>query len=155
MSTNGQTALYRHFDAEGRLLYVGVAANPLRRLAQHEKHAAWFGAVAEIKIEWFASRPKALRAELSAIGKEQPLHNVVHQVPQAAAQPDPSDQIGATIRAINAWLIETGISINTAAKAAKISERTAANVLRNQEGTISSLNKLCALVPDSFLRNAA
>lgn len=36
-----RTALYRHFDAAGALLYVGISLNSIQRTAQH-KHGALF-----------------------------------------------------------------------------------------------------------------
>jgi len=32
-SAQVMASLYRHFDADGRLLYVGVSRNPLKRLS--------------------------------------------------------------------------------------------------------------------------
>ena len=37
-----ETALYRHFAVTGKLLYVGIATNPLDRLSQHKQGAEWF-----------------------------------------------------------------------------------------------------------------
>lgn len=68
-------ALYRHFDADGELLYVGIAANPFKRTGEHRTHADWFASVVRIDIEWFDSRAEAKAAETQAIGKGQPENN--------------------------------------------------------------------------------
>lgn len=69
-------ALYRIFDADGRLLYVGVSENPLRRLRQHHVGSRWFRGVAvRTEIEWHQSRKAALAAEAEAIRTEAPVHN--------------------------------------------------------------------------------
>lgn len=69
-------SLYRHFDADHNLLYVGVSVVPLNRTLQHEKSKDWFGEVSMIKVEHFACREDALRAEKAAISKERPLYNI-------------------------------------------------------------------------------
>ncbi len=68
--------LYRYFDAEGVLLYVGVSLNAINRLGQHKNNAHWFGDIARVDIEQFETRKNALDAEKKAIIKENPLHNL-------------------------------------------------------------------------------
>lgn len=72
-----KTALYRHFDAAGRLLYVGISLNALQRLGQHSYGAAWFDHIATVTIEQHPTRGDALTAEAIAIAKESPLWNIV------------------------------------------------------------------------------
>lgn len=36
---------YRHYDAEGRLLYVGIARDTQRRAMQHATASPWWGLV--------------------------------------------------------------------------------------------------------------
>lgn len=72
-----RTALYRLFDAEGALLYVGITVNVEQRWTEHERAKPWWPQVAEKRVEWFENRPLALTAELQAIKTERPIHNVV------------------------------------------------------------------------------
>jgi len=69
-------SLYRHFDKDNRLLYVGVSLSALNRLAQHADASHWFADIATVKIETFEDRSVALAAEREAILKENPLHNL-------------------------------------------------------------------------------
>ena len=69
-----ETALYRHFDADGQLLYVGISVNALIRLSQH-RHAPWFRTIARVEIEWHPTREAAEAAELAAIRMEGPVWN--------------------------------------------------------------------------------
>jgi predicted GIY-YIG superfamily endonuclease len=69
-----RTALYRHFDADGELLYVGISLDTMRRLLQH-KGSEWQQEIAKVEIEWLPTREAALRAEADAITTEQPLWN--------------------------------------------------------------------------------
>ena len=73
-----RTALYRHFDAYGDLLYVGISLSAVARLAQH-KSAPWFQDITDIKVEWFDDREDAEIAEIQAIRTEFPEHNVIHR----------------------------------------------------------------------------
>lgn len=89
-----RTALYRHFDAAGRLLYVGISLSAVQRLAQHKQASHWFAQIARVDVEWLPSRHDALRAESKAIANEAPLHNrarpCIHTPPPArpASLPD-------------------------------------------------------------------
>lgn len=70
--------LYRHFDKGGILLYVGIALNPVYRLAQHKKDATWFWSIARIEIARFETRELSEAAERAAIKFEKPLFNLRH-----------------------------------------------------------------------------
>lgn len=76
--TSGRTSLYRHFDASGRLLYVGIAKDPAARTEQHRYHSEWFRFVAGTKTEWLANRGQAEVAEREAITSESPVFNQTH-----------------------------------------------------------------------------
>ena len=67
--------LYRHFDSTGKLLYVGISINSLRRLADHGRHSFWFDQIRSITLDHFDSRPEVLAAERAAIAAENPVYN--------------------------------------------------------------------------------
>lgn len=71
-----RTALYRHFDAAGALLYVGISLSAVQRLGQHRDRSGWYSQIAQVSIEWFTDRRLALAAESLAIAQEKPLRNV-------------------------------------------------------------------------------
>lgn len=73
-----RTALYRHYDAEGTLLYVGASLHPVYRQIQHHADAHWFNAVARIDVEWFDSKAAAMAAEAAAIATDRPAFNSQH-----------------------------------------------------------------------------
>jgi predicted GIY-YIG superfamily endonuclease len=69
-------ALYRWFDANRILLYVGITKNPKQRFKAHAKSARWYTlAVGGPTIEWLPSRAAAVKAETLAIIKEEPIFN--------------------------------------------------------------------------------
>lgn len=69
-------SLYSHFDAAGKLLYIGISLNPLNRLRQHNQTAEWHDKIARVEIEQFPTRCAALEAERKAILRENPSCNV-------------------------------------------------------------------------------
>jgi excinuclease UvrABC nuclease subunit len=75
------TALYRHFDHEGRLLYVGISLNAVMRTKQHHTNAPWFQEITRIELTWFGSRSSAELAEERAIKTEKPLYNISFNQP--------------------------------------------------------------------------
>lgn len=70
-----RVALYRHFDRNGCLLYVGISGSHLLRLAAHMESSVWAGEIAQITVQWFEDREGAAAAEALAIQRERPLHN--------------------------------------------------------------------------------
>jgi len=77
MSTHnpGRTALYRYFDIDDRLLYVGISDKPTRRWSQHRHKKPWASQVATQQAEWFDTRVEAAARELAAIHTEKPIYN--------------------------------------------------------------------------------
>lgn len=68
--------LYRHFDKNGVLVYVGISNSALLRTANHRDQSKWFDQVVRIEIERFPSRADALAAEEKAIITEKPTFNL-------------------------------------------------------------------------------
>lgn len=70
------TALYRFFDADGALLYVGITADLGKRWAKHQSEKPWWPHVTKKTVRWYGERPSALAAEAEAIKDELPRYNV-------------------------------------------------------------------------------
>lgn len=66
---------YRHFDAEGRLLYVGISLSAVERLRQHVARSGWSSEIASITVETHPDRETAMAAEKHAVAHERPLFN--------------------------------------------------------------------------------
>jgi DNA-binding transcriptional regulator YiaG len=79
--------LYRAFDADGTLLYVGISWAALVRIPQHSKKE-WFSNVARIEITKFGSREDALSAEKQAVIDERPQHNIIWACSDVVASMD-------------------------------------------------------------------
>jgi predicted GIY-YIG superfamily endonuclease len=72
--TKRPTVLYRFFDAEDRLLYVGITCHLPRRLSEHQRKR-WTDDAARVELERFTTREEALAAERAAIQTEHPSVN--------------------------------------------------------------------------------
>ncbi|MFI8942718.1 GntR family transcriptional regulator [Streptomyces syringium] len=75
-----QTALYHLYDADDRLLYVGITNDTTKRLAAHRHSKHWWRLVAREAVEWFATREEAEKAEIDAIRRNHPRYNRAHNM---------------------------------------------------------------------------
>jgi hypothetical protein len=67
--------VYRHYDGDERLLYVGCTMEPVTR-AQSHRHGSLFVEFIEITIElWYPDAETAFTAEREAIKTESPVFN--------------------------------------------------------------------------------
>src|SRR5690554_1450800 len=88
------TTLYRFYDKDDRLLYVGITNNFGARFSHHSNLKAWWEDVARSSMEHFPNRKAALAAERAAIVAERPRFNIVHnparpRKPERAREPVP------------------------------------------------------------------
>jgi hypothetical protein len=77
-----ETTLYRYFDSDDVLLYVGITQRDGQRHREHAKNSDWFSLVKTHTITRYPNRQDALEAEAFAIATENPLYNVVGQAPK-------------------------------------------------------------------------
>lgn len=76
-----RTALYRYFDSENALLYIGISLSHLQRLSQHRASSSWAYLIASTTVEYYPDKASALLAEAQAIKSERPKHNIIHNKP--------------------------------------------------------------------------
>lgn len=69
------SAVYRCFDADGALLYIGRTMHPAKRESLHKNRTPWWSDVARVTYEWCDSTAAARVAEREAIGAEAPRYN--------------------------------------------------------------------------------
>jgi excinuclease UvrABC nuclease subunit len=70
--------VYRLYDQNGDLLYVGKSNGFLRRQLHHEKHKEWWGEVTDISLNLYPCRCASEDAERAAIRAEKPRYNNQH-----------------------------------------------------------------------------
>lgn len=83
-----RTALYRHWDEEGNLLYIGISLSAVARLSEHMANSSWAPDITKVTVEYYGNRRAALEAEQRAIETEAPAYNVVYNRP---CRPQSSD----------------------------------------------------------------
>ena len=68
-------AVYRYYDVDGRLLYVGSSISPNSRWTCTHNRSTWAALAANRVDQWFSSIPEARSEESRAIHEEGPLYN--------------------------------------------------------------------------------
>jgi hypothetical protein len=68
--------VYRLYDGEGALLYVGRSCQPLQRLRAHHSKAEWAAKVVGIEGHGPYTWGEAVRREREEILRLRPLHNI-------------------------------------------------------------------------------
>lgn len=67
--------LYRFFDDDDNLLYVGCSLTWPTRFAAHQREKEWWGEVVRVTLDHFPTRAIAAEAEVAAIELEGPRYN--------------------------------------------------------------------------------
>ncbi|NOR03677.1 hypothetical protein HGK72_26865 [Mycolicibacterium fortuitum] len=76
---NPDLVLYRFFDADGALLYIGKSIRAWDRLAEHRRGARFYPDAANITLQrGFCSEAALAKAEVAAIQAERPRFNDQH-----------------------------------------------------------------------------
>lgn len=78
-----EVAVYRLFDSEGRLLYVGISKDPMNRWQEHRGNS-WWRQVASYEVRWHPTRAEARVEEKEAMASESAQHNI-HSAPRHSA----------------------------------------------------------------------
>jgi predicted GIY-YIG superfamily endonuclease len=74
---NPVTTLYRFYNKDGALLYVGITNNCKQRFLEHRLYMKWWPEAHHSTLQIFPERAPAVEAERKAIQTENPLHNVM------------------------------------------------------------------------------
>lgn len=70
--------LYRFYDKDAALLYVGITNSPWSRFRAHQRGKTWFKHVVRADMEHFPTREILMAAEAEAIRAEGPIFNIAH-----------------------------------------------------------------------------
>lgn len=70
------TVLYRLYDEDDNLLYIGITCGFDARMRDHAHRHPWWPLVARTVLDWFDTDYEADRAETAAIRAERPRYNV-------------------------------------------------------------------------------
>ncbi len=83
---NIPTSVYKLYDADGRLLYVGVTRHGYRRLNQHAKEKPWWSEVVKAEFEHLPDTRSAFAREAVLIRTASPAYNIAQPRPVAPAR---------------------------------------------------------------------
>ncbi len=72
------TAVYKHYDIDDNLIYVGIASDVTVRQTTHFKTSEWQQEIQNVFVEWHHSRLRAEIREILLIKAFRPKHNKVH-----------------------------------------------------------------------------
>lgn len=117
----GQISLYRFYDADEGLLYVGFSNEPWRRRKEHSVTQPWYPRVRHQSITWYDSEDAARRAETIAIRTERPQFNIAGAIkaiePPAAIlegvpEPDPVPRSAPIFRAARRYMPLAWVAIS-------------------------------------------
>lgn len=86
--TARQPVVYRAFDADGRLLYIGSTIDFTARISSHRSVSWWMPLVTRFDVEVHLNDEAARRAEMVAIDREIPAFNqALNQRPAGESMP--------------------------------------------------------------------
>lgn len=86
-----QPRLYKYYDENGDLLYVGISLNPVVRLADHNSKSFWADAIRRVEIEFIPDEFAPSMFERKIIMEENPKHNIVHKNGKSWGRPPKHD----------------------------------------------------------------
>lgn len=153
-------ALYRLYDEQGTLLYVGVTGNLPKRLWVHARRD-WWHSVCRTRVEWIASREDALIAEAKAIESESPLHNITGSRAHLLAsirqvRRHPTRQDGTVLQDLR---LSRLLNLTEAAKAIGCHAKTLENLEKEHIGASEIMLRRLAdaygVTPDQIRKKAA
>lgn len=119
-------AVYRLYDAEGTLLYIGSAYDPDHRCKSH-RTKEWWPLVARRTDRWFDGRSTAYRMEMEAIAEEDPKYNqfgtpgYTTPLTEAVIRRNADGRVRGRVQA-EAWAVYRNVKRDSAATGASIYE---------------------------------
>lgn len=81
----GDHSVYRIYDHNNNLLYVGISVRVRSRVREHYLGAPWRLAIHRVEVEHGLTKGQALVAEREAIISEAPIHNHTKYPPKKGA----------------------------------------------------------------------
>lgn len=87
--------VYRVYDRDGALLYVGATVNVFKRMREHKRYARWWPLADEASVTTYEDRTMARHVEAVAIRDERPRFNVTRELSEECPRDvsDPTDQM--------------------------------------------------------------
>lgn len=113
-ATSRPAAVYRLYDADDVLLYIGSAFDPAERCKAHVRQS-WWPKVARRADEWFPHRRAAYVAEMNAIASEDAKYNRMGS-PSYAAPESEAVQLRKELAPLRQQLLAQSYEVGADAK---------------------------------------
>jgi DNA-binding XRE family transcriptional regulator/predicted GIY-YIG superfamily endonuclease len=127
--------VYRLYDAERNLLYVGCTKDLAVRLKIHARNSEWWPEVAETESNTYPSAESAAKAETAQIKALKPRHNSASGKRYVLAMVERTE-LGQRLRVLR---MRAGVSQERLARAAHVSYRTVNRIEAGQTKTVREL----------------
>lgn len=92
--------IYRFFDRNGTLLYVGVTKSLEKRCMGHSRRPWWWDVYFISVDNMFQTRAEAESMEAQAISREHPVHNIAHNSTLAGCRHAVKHEVNTRHRAV-------------------------------------------------------
>ena len=89
------TTLYRAFNKNNELLYVGISGSLMTRMNSHKRTKSWFKEISCLTTKHYDTREEALTAESKAIKEENPKYNIQGKQDKPRNKPHRSSKINS------------------------------------------------------------
>lgn len=93
--------VYRLYDKNDRLIYIGATHHLPMRMKFHEQRSWWNDLIGRIEYADYPTRDDALAAEAVAIQEEEPVYNVLHR---QGRHRDFADWTDEDVQACRSWM---------------------------------------------------
>lgn len=134
--------IYRAYDIDGALLYVGRTARPLQRKAEHMCRADWAGRAYEWRITGPFTPAEAATLEADFIKALNPEANVAHRVePKHVTRDSGSKALGEAIKQAR---LDRGVKQFHLATRIGVSHTYLCNIERGHRGATTETLKVIA-----------
>lgn len=138
--------LYRHFNSNGELLYVGRSLNAVARQVSHKNKAEWWDEVSRIEIERFPNEVDVRAAERSAVETENPKFNVHwgKRAPRKRSEPMPEPRTPEALE-IAEWLKGAGVHASRLGSLSCANPKAVRSIY-NGTATINTVSQVLAYI---------
>jgi hypothetical protein len=82
----GPTSVYRYFDGNNLLVYVGITSRGIKRNREHNDVKSWWQYVVRQEVEHFDTRSEAAARERALIREYRPPYNIQHNPDHASTR---------------------------------------------------------------------
>ena len=127
---NGRAFVYKCYDADNKLLYVGYSKSVLNRITQHQYGANWFDRVARIEAVAFESAEDAKLEERRCAENDNPEINISMTSRKRRVRPNATRACLIKADVLIGAIRSTGRSVKAVCEEAGVTRQTFYSVIK-------------------------